>query len=75
MVHFFVLPVFGRKLRVSVAPKECLCLGAQVPELEGVRAVISLEDLSTTGADDARERVQPGATLAARWARSPRPLP
>ncbi len=54
-----------------VFPKECLCLGAQVPELEGVRAVISLEDLSTTGADDARERVQPGATLAARWACSP----
>ena len=66
-----MLFVFGWRLCVSGVPKECLCLGAQVPELEGVRAVISLEDLSTTGADDARERVQPGATLAARWARSP----
>ena len=40
----------------------------QVPELEGVRATIALEDLSSSGSDDARDRVQQGATLAARCA-------
>jgi hypothetical protein len=49
-------------------------LRRQVPELEGVRATIAVEDLSSSGGGvaDARERVQPGATLAARCA--PRPL-
>ncbi len=44
-----------------------------MPELEGVRATIAVEDLSSSGGgvSDARERVQPGATLAARCAPPP----
>jgi len=38
-----------------------------VPELEGVRATIAVEDLSSSGGgvSDARERVQPGPARAA----------
>ncbi len=70
MVHFFGSPSLDGDYVFLGLPRSAF-VGAQVPELKGVRAVIGLEDLSTTGADDARERVQPGATLAARWARSP----
>ena len=58
-VHVCVLPT--RSSHESVSAQ-------QVPELEGVRATIALEDLSSSGTDDARDRVQPGATLAARCA-------
>ena len=58
-VHVCVLPT--RSSHESVSAQ-------QVPELEGVRATIALEDLSSSGSDDARNRVQQGATLAARCA-------
>lgn len=56
-VHGCVLPARSSHGDVSAR---------QVPELEGVRATIALEDLSSSGSDDARDRVQQGATLAAR---------